>query len=316
MKVFLGIDVGAVSADLAVLDERLNLVAGDYARTEGDPIGAVRRIMGQLDPAVRRAEVLACGATGSGRYLAAALTGADRVVNEISAHARAAIQAVPDVRTVIEIGGQDSKIIIVERGAIVDFGLNTVCAAGTGSCLDHQAGRMGLTVDEFARLAASASRAERISGRCAVFAETDIIEKQQRGVERSALARGLCEALVRNYLSGPAGGKPIRAPVVFQGGVAANPAVRFAFERELGTEPTVPENHHLMGAIGSAILAAGPADHSGPSRFAGFELPAGRLNTASFICDQCPNACEILEISRDGVRISRWGGRCGRWNQE
>ena len=255
MEAFIGLDVGAVSTNLAVVDPDLRVIAHRYLRTEGSPITAVKQIMTWAHESLADLKVAGCGTTGSGRHLAAALVGADVVKNEITAHAVGTLHFFPETRTIIEIGGQDSKIIMVEDGTVADFAMNTVCAAGTGSFLDHQAGRMGISIEEFARLAMVSEHSVRVAGKCAVFAETDIIEKQQRGVGREPIARGLCDSLVRNFLSSVAGGKKITPPVMFQGGVASNAAVKAAFERELGTEIIVPEYHDVMGAVGVALLA-------------------------------------------------------------
>jgi len=123
------------------------------------------------------------------------------VKNEITAHAVAAIQTEKDVKTVLEIGGQDSKIIIIRDGVVTDFAMNTVCAAGTGSFLDRQAERLGIPIEEFGDHALQASVPVRIAGRCAVFAESDMIHKQQLGYNTCDIIAGLCDALVRNYLS-------------------------------------------------------------------------------------------------------------------
>jgi predicted CoA-substrate-specific enzyme activase len=271
------------------------------------------RILAEVPEPVRALKVAACGTTGSGRHLAAALLGADAVRNEITSHATAALHYFPQARTIIEIGGQDSKIIIVRSGVLSDFAMNTVCAAGTGSFLDYQAARMGITVEELARLAAEAPEGVRISGRCAVFAETDLIEKQQHGAARGAVLRGLCDALARNFLASVARGKPVVPPVVFQGGVASNRAVVSAFERELGTKVEVPQHHDVMGAIGVAMLSRREA-RGRPSTFKGFSVRGERLSSRVFDCSGCSNACEVTEILDRDDLVSRWGSRCGKWD--
>jgi predicted CoA-substrate-specific enzyme activase len=316
MKAFLGLDVGAVSTNLAVLDAELNVLHYRYIRTAGFPISSIRRCMESGASSCAGLEVAASGTTGSGRRLAAALIGADAVKNEITANAAGCVRFLPRTRTIIEIGGQDSKLILVKNGAVVDFAMNTVCAAGTGSFLDYQAGRMGITIEEFADLAANSSWSARISARCAVFAETDIIEKQQQGADRGAIARGLCEALARNFLSSVAAGRAITPPVVFQGGVASNKAVKEAFERELGFDVTVPRYHDVMGAIGAAIIASRRMRPDTKSLFRGFGLETENITTGGFECDGCSNACEILEIYDGDLLVSRWGSLCGKWDLE
>ncbi|MCD4733972.1 acyl-CoA dehydratase activase, partial [bacterium] len=253
-KLFLGVDVGSVSTNLAVLDEASNIVESVYLRTQGRPIETVQRGLSEVGKLLgsRAADIAGVGATGSARQLTAVLVGADSVKNEITAHAVAASLVIPDVRTVLEIGGQDSKIIILRNGIVVDFAMNTVCAAGTGSFLDQQAGRLSIPIEEFGDYVLRGMSAVRIAGRCTVFAESDMIHKQQMGHTTEDIIAGLADALVRNYLNNIARGKKIKSPVVFQGGVAANKGIRKAFERELGLEIIVPEHYGVMGAIGAA----------------------------------------------------------------
>jgi len=314
MKALLGLDVGAVSTSLALLDTDLEVIDHIYIRTGGAPISSIQRIMKLAGERAPGLEIIGSGSTGSGRHLAAAMTGCDIVKNEITAHATGSLRMFPETRTIIEIGGQDSKVIVLRDGSVVDFAMNTLCAAGTGSFLDYQASRMGVSIEEFAELAVGAGRSAHISGRCAVFADTDTVLKQQQGEDRGAIARGLCECLAKNFLSCVAGGKQIKAPVVFQGGVASNAAVRQAFERELGLEVRVPEYHQVMGAIGVAILAWRHAREGGPTAFGGFDVRQGNLTTRIFECGECSNSCEVLEILEGEALVTRWGSRCGRWN--
>ena len=237
----------------------------------------------------------------------------DVVRNEITAHAVAALHAVPDVTTVLEIGGQDSKVILLSEGIPIDFAMNTVCAAGTGSFLDHQAARLGIPVEEFGTIALTARQGARIAGRCGVFAESDMIHKQQVGYPINEIVYGLCQALVRNYLNNLAKGKDIAPPVVFQGGVAANIGMKRAFEEALGVEVIIPPHHNVMGAIGAALLSkrqAGPAFITG---FKGFSASDLEYRTSSFGCKSCSNNCEIVRIKVEDETLASWGGRCDRW---
>ena len=200
-------------------------------------------------------EIAGVGTTGSGRYLAGVIVGADVVKNEITAHAVAASHFVPGVQTIIEIGGQDSKIIILRDGVAVDFAMNTVCAAGTGAFLDQQAARLSIDIESVGALAMQSKTPVRIAGRCTVFAESDMIHKQQMGHRVPDILYGLCQAMARNYLNNVGLGKEIREMVVFQGGVAFNQGMIRAFQEALNMPVHVPPNHEVMGAIGAAMLA-------------------------------------------------------------
>lgn len=316
MKAYLGIDVGSVSTNIAVQNEAGDIVAGLYLRTQGRPVETIqsglKQAMGLLPEDV---EICGVGTTGSGRYLAGVIVGADVIKNEITAHAVAASHYLPDVQTVLEIGGQDSKIIIIRDGIVTDFAMNTVCAAGTGSFLDQQASRLGIPITEFGGLALQSTSPVRIAGRCTVFAESDMIHKQQMGHSLKDIINGLCEALVRNYLNNVGKGKEILPPVIFQGGVAANAGIKAAFEKALGYEIMVPPHHDIIGAIGAALLAR---EELGilkkDTRFKGFSITNLAYRTSSFECDGCPNACEIAEIYEEERVIGRWGARCPRWD--
>lgn len=313
MKYYLGIDVGSVSTDLAVIDEEENVILKYYLKTAGRPIDAVMEGMSGIKSSLGRIDVAGVGTTGSGRQLAGVMVGSDAVKNEITCHGIASMKYFPDVKTVFEIGGQDSKIIIIRNGIIVDFAMNTVCAAGTGSFLDRQASRLNIPIEEFGDWALKSSTPVRIAGRCAVFAESDMIHKQQLGYSEEDIINGLCDALVRNYLNNVGKGKDIAAPIAFQGGVAANKGMKKAFERQLGTEIFVPEHYDVMGAIGAAIIAKYTVKKIGGSSFYGFDMTDYEYSTRSFECNGCPNMCEVAEIYINGQVGARWGGRCGRW---
>jgi len=317
LKGYLGIDVGSVSTNLVLLNEGGEVVHDVYLRTGGQPIEVVKRGLKQIEQHIPSdMSVVGVGTTGSARQLTGVFVGADVVKNEITAHAVAALKIVPDVRTVIEIGGQDSKVIILRDGIVVDFAMNTVCAAGTGSFLDRQASRLGVPIEEFGALALKSKNPVRIAGRCAVFAESDMIHKQQVGHKVEDIVRGLCQALVRNYLNNIAKGKDLQPPVVFQGGVASNVGMQRAFEEALGVEVIVPRFNKVMGAIGAALLAQEQmARNPGPTAFRGFGISDLAYDTGSFECTHCSNRCEIIEVYIDQQLVARWGGRCERWDR-
>jgi predicted CoA-substrate-specific enzyme activase len=255
MRAYLGIDVGSVTTKLALLDESNEILASIYLRTRGNPVDMIKEgleeIRKQMPP---EAEICGVATTGSGRALAGVMVGADLVKNEITAHAVAAMYYVSDVQTVFEIGGQDSKIIIIRDGVVVDFGMNSVCAAGTGSFLEHQAERLNIRVEDFGGHALRSRNPARIAGRCTVFAESDMIHKQQIGYPIDDIIYGLCQSMVRNYLNNVALGKEILPRMVFQGGVAFNKGIVRAFNETFHTEVYIPPHKELMGAIGAAML--------------------------------------------------------------
>ncbi len=317
MQVYLGVDVGSVSTNVVVMNDDMEVVRSSYLRTRGRPINAIQEGLMEVDDGTLDMDVVGVAATGSGRTLAGAILGADLVKNEITTHAVASLSLVPDVRTVIEIGGQDSKLIILHDGVVVDFAMNTVCAAGTGSFLDHQAARLGLPIEEFGDHALQSTSPVRIAGRCSVFAESDMVHKQQLGHDLPDIIAGLCEALVRNYLNNVGKGKEMLAPVMFQGGVAANDGMKQAFEKALETPVIIPSYYDLMGAVGAALLVREAVHREGltATSFRGFEIATHQYRTRSFLCDGCANGCEIANIILDESIVARWGGRCDRWER-
>ncbi|SEM36589.1 MULTISPECIES: acyl-CoA dehydratase activase [unclassified Candidatus Frackibacter] len=316
MNGYLGIDVGSVSTNLVVINSEGEVLEKIYLRTKGQPIDVVQRGLKELKQSLADdIEIKGVGTTGSGRNLTSVVVGADTVKNEITAHAVASSHIVPDVRTVLEIGGQDSKITILRNGIVVDFAMNTVCAAGTGSFLDQQAARLGIPIEDFGKMALKSKNKVRIAGRCSVFAESDMIHKQQMGHNLEDIIAGLCEALVRNYLNNVGQGKDILAPVVFQGGVAANEGIKEAFAEALETEIVVPEHHDVMGAIGAALLAKDKIVNDGEeTSFKGWNVTEIEYTPSSFECEGCANLCEVIEIRMDGEIVSRWGHRCNKWD--
>ncbi len=313
---YLGVDVGSVSTDLVMLDENMQVLEKIYLRTKGNPINAIQEGFRILKSKYEKHEIIGAGTTGSGRMIASAIIGADTAKNEITAHATAALEIDNDVRTIIEIGGQDSKIILLNDGIVSDFAMNTVCAAGTGSFLDRQAERLDIPIEEFGNYALKATSSVRIAGRCAVFAESDMIHKQQLGYNQAEIIRGLCDALVRNYLNNIAKGKQIKSKILFQGGVAANIGMKKAFENALGTEVIVPEHFNMMGAIGAAIIAKSAVSKNGFTNFRGFDVADREIFSRSFDCEGCSNKCEVVKICEGNKIIGYFGDRCGKWGSK
>lgn len=314
---YLGIDVGSVSTNLVVIDEEGNSIEKLYLRTSGNPINAIREGLKILSRGLKEnVRIRGVGATGSGRQLASVIVGADVVKNEITSHAVAAQKLIPDVKTILEIGGQDSKIIILRNGVIYDFAMNTICAAGTGSFLDRQASRLGIPIEKFGEYALRSNAPVRIAGRCAVFAESDMIHKQQTGHGTEDIIRGLCEALVRNYLNNLAKSKDIQEPIVFQGGVAANIGIIKAFENALGRKIIIPRYHDVMGAYGAALIVKDKMSGKPiKTNFYGLDAAENEYAARSIECSDCSNLCEIIEITSNEKVLARWGDRCGKWSE-
>ena len=306
----MGIDVGSISTKGVIIDKKYNILSSEYIWTQGDPIGAVKRLVGLLEERFdkERFQIVATGTTGSARRLVGAVLGATMVKNEITAHAVGTTTFYPDVRTILEIGGQDSKIILVENGVAVDYAMNTLCAAGTGAFLSSQAKRLGIEVEEIGDYALRSAHPTQIAARCTVFAESDLVHKIQMGHPREDIIAGVCNAVAANYLNNVGKGKKILSPVVFQGGVSKNQGVVAAFERALGCKVIVDDNGHLMGALGAAILAR---RGSARKKF-DFSVEHMDFRTREAGCGKCSNQCEIICVYRGDELIDAWGNRCER----
>ena len=315
VEIYFGVDVGSISTNLVAIDKDKNVLAKRYLMTEGRPLEAVKRGLAEIGEEIAAyAEVVGVGTTGSGRYLTGDFIGADIVRNEITAQAEAAIAIDPDVDTIFEIGGQDSKYISIDNGVIVDFEMNKACAAGTGSFIEEQAERLGVSIkEEFADYALSARGPVRMGERCTVFIESDLVQHQQFGSSTGDLAGGLCYSIVLNYLNKVVGDRRIGKRIFFQGGTAFNKGVVAAFEKVLAGPIKVPSHHDVTGAIGVAILAMKERDWK-KSSFKGFDLSKRAYAIDTFECKGCENLCEIRKVTCEGEAPLYYGSRCEKYD--
>lgn len=307
-KGYLGVDIGSISTKGVIINDSNKIIAENYIWTEGDPINAVKKVIHELKQQTegKDIKVKAVGTTGSARKLIGTILNAQIIKNEITAHAIGTISVYPDVRTIFEIGGQDSKIILIEDGIVVDYAMNTLCAAGTGSFLSSQAKRLGLQVEQFGEFALESKNPTKIAARCTVFAESDLVHKAQIGHKKEDIIAGLCKAVVTNYLNNVGKGKRIKAPIVFQGGVSKNIGVIKAFEEETGEKIYVDQYAHLMGALGVAMLAK----NSGREQDFNFDIAEMHFETRGVECEKCANNCEIICIYKNDQLIDAWGNKC------
>mgnify|MGYP001149238402 CR=1 FL=1 len=307
-KAYLGVDVGSISTKGVIIDKNENILASVYLWTEGSPINAVKKVIKDLESQLVSSDLTieGVGVTGSARKLIGTVLGATVIKNEITAHAIGTMSIHPEVRTIFEIGGQDSKIIIIENGIVVDYAMNTLCAAGTGSFLSSQAKRLGVNVEDFGKIALSSKRPTKIAARCTVFAESDLVHKAQIGYTREDIIAGLCNAVVNNYLNNVGKGKKIIPPIVFQGGVSKNVGVVKAFEDALNEKIHVDEFGHLTGALGVAILAM----KEEVKTMFNFNVKDVKFETKGKECKKCTNHCEVIHVYKGENLIDAWGNKC------
>ncbi|MEJ2182636.1 MAG: acyl-CoA dehydratase activase [Nitrospirota bacterium] len=319
VRACMGIDIGSISTNLAVVDEEGSLLAKRYLMTAGRPIEAVRQGLREIAEEVgEKVRIMGVGTTGSGRYMIADYVGADIVKNEITAQATAAAFIDPGVDTIFEIGGQDSKFVSLRDGVIVDFEMNKACAAGTGSFLEEQAEKLRISVkEEFAQCAFSSGCPSRLGERCTVFMENSLMANLQKGAARDDLLAGLAYSIVQNYINRVVAGRHIGKNIFFQGGVAFNKSVVAAFEKYLGVQVTVPPNHDVTGAIGMALIARKYMQETGreETSFKGFDRSRTPYTMNSFECKGCSNLCEINRVQIEGEKGKLfYGGRCEKYD--
>lgn len=307
-KAYMGIDIGSISTKGVIIDNNQNIIASEYLYTEGNPIMAVKKLISILKSKINHEEykVVSIGTTGSARKLIGTMLGASVIKNEITAHAIGTTSIFPEVRTIFEIGGQDSKIILLKNKIVTDYAMNTLCAAGTGSFLSSQSKRLGVEVEDFGKIALKSKNPTNIAARCTVFAESDLVHKAQIGCKKEDLIAGLCRSVALNYLNNVGKGKKIIPPIVFQGGVSKNIGVVKAFEDLTNSKILVDQNSHLMGALGVAILAL----KNGQEKEFNFNIENIKFETTGFNCQGCANNCEIISVRRDNKIIDSWGNRC------
>jgi predicted CoA-substrate-specific enzyme activase len=316
-EAYLGIDVGSVSTNLVVIDAAGNLLKEIYLPTQGRPIEVVDRGLKEIEAELGGwLDIRGVGTTGSGRELIGELVGADTVNDEITAHKTGAMHVcrqmgMEPVDTIFEIGGQDSKFIRIEKGVVVDFTMNEACAAGTGSFLEEQAEKLGISIkEEFARLALASANPARLGERCTVFMERDVTALLLKGAEVGDLAAGLAYSVALNYLNRVVRGRKIGNVIFFQGGTAYNDAVAAAFSQILGKRIVVPPHNGVIGAIGMALIARERMKDAGrPSRFRGYDLYRVQFTARDFVCRACSNYCDMKEFTIEGER-TYWGDQC------
>lgn len=315
VEAYLGIDVGSLSTNVVVIDKNYEVLARRYLPTASKPLEAIKRGLLEIgDEIGNRVNIKGVGTTGSGRYLTGDFVGADTVQNEITAQATAAIHIDPEVDTIFEIGGQDSKYISIKNGVVVDFEMNKVCAAGTGSFLEEQADKLGINIkNDFGSKGLSAPHPAKLGDRCTVFMESDLNSHQQNGTSKDNLIAGLAYSIVHNYLNRVVRDKPIGNKIFFQGGVTNNRAVLSAFEEVTGKTIHVPPHFDVTGAIGAAILAKKSMNGKATS-FKGFEVSKTKYKSDNFVCKSCSNRCEIKQVKIEGeAKPLFYGGICEKY---
>lgn len=311
-SLYLGVDIGSTSTKAVLMDKTKRVIAGFYTRTAGRPLGALQFVLAAIDDLQQKTEtkltIIGAGTTGSGRKFVGNVIGADLIVDEITAHAEAACMINPEVDTIIEIGGQDSKFTTLKNGSVTFSIMNTVCAAGTGSFIEEQAEKLGCPLEEYS------SRTEHkpapiASDRCTVFMERDINHYLSEGFSIDEALTAVLHAIRENYLTKTAIEGNIGKTVLFQGATAKNRALVAAFEQRLDKPIHVSRYCHLTGALGVALMLH--EQDISETTFRGIDLHKKDIPIKSEICDICTNHCKLTLADIDGDRVA-FGFLCGR----
>jgi len=316
---FLGIDIGSTTTKYALIDAQRNIIDKEYRQTMGKPVEVTQTLLKVLKERNGDAvDVRGVATTGSGRMVVGDFLNADVIIDEITAHARGATEIDPAVDTIFEIGGQDSKYIALSNTYPLDFDMNKVCAAGTGSFLHELASKNGVNiVDEFQNIALSSDRPVTLTERCTVFMESDIVSYAQKGARTNDLIAGLCYAIVYNYLHRVVGNRKIGRRIMFLGGPSLNKAIVAAFEAVLGTGLIIPRHREVLGGFGAAVSVQEKMarDNAASSARNFTEAITDTLEFTETVCHAdpaCHNECK-LKIYNFSGRKSVWGGECGRY---
>jgi predicted CoA-substrate-specific enzyme activase len=313
MQFYLGIDVGSTSTKAVMLHKSGAPYAGFYTYTLGQPLKAVQALFEAIDHlAVSTGSsfrFLSCGTTGSGRKFIAGIVRADRDYDEITAHARAAYELNPETDTIIEIGGQDAKFTQMKDGMVTFSHMNTVCAAGTGSFIEELAGRLGVELKDYERLAMGRP-APLASDRCTVFMERDINQLLSNGYSVEEVLATVIHSVRENYLKKVASEANIGDHICFQGATAKNRALAAAFEQRLGKPVFISPLCHLTGALGTALLLMEEDEHK-ITGFRGLDIYKKTIPVQTESCDLCLNRCTISVAAINGEKQA-YGFLCGR----
>lgn len=315
---YLGIDIGSTSTKAVLIDENEEVILDLYRKTLGNPIGATRFLFYALKEIEKnrgvKFDILGVGTTGSGRKLIGQIIGADAIINEITAHVAGAVKTTPDIETIFEIGGQDSKYMRVKNGNIYDSNMNYVCAAGTGSFVEEQAKKLGFNLKEVGDIVMGIAPPP-TSDRCTVFMEQDVTKLIRMGFSREEVMAGVLNSVVLNYLNKVVGRRYIsKDKVAFMGATARNKGLVAAFEQTLGVEIVVSPYCHVMGAYGLATLVRKVVkEKKGKTTFRGLDIMDREIKIRYENCNLCSNYCKITFAKIEGLdEEPSWGYMCGR----
>jgi len=306
---YLGIDCGSVSLKLVLINN--GHVKGKVYLKNNGLVPSIKEGLKLLP----QTKIEGVGVTGSGKEFVKSLVGADYIDSEIISHMVACLKSFPDARTILDIGGEDSKLMLVKDGVLTNFQMNRDCGGGTGAMIETIATRLRVGIKDVGRIALESKNPTNLPGKCGIFCQSAVVSELNKGRPVADILMGVCRALVGNYLAALAKGKRLLKPIIFQGATAQNIALVKCFEEELQSPVIVPQDCSYMGAIGIAELAR---EHmkNGQSKFRGVEnIVNADYRTEIGYCEDCENRCELLSLYYNSELVGRSGSRCEKKNQ-
>ena len=305
----MGIDVGCIYVKGVVIDEYDNIISSCCVENLEDPVKSVKQAVLKMkeDIDLEKYKVVSVGVTGSARKLVGILLGGQVIKNEITALSVGVIRMYPNVKTIIDIGGEDAKIISVNNGVVTDYSFNSSCNTGYGSFIDSLAKKMRINIESISDMALKGNSID-VTNNCVVFAESNLLHKMQEGYKKEDILAGACKAISQNYIHAIAKGKKIMPPIVFCGGVSKNLYVVKYLEKTFEEKIIVNKNSYLMCAIGIAIMAR----DSKLEHVFDFNIDNYNIETKLINCINCSNNCEIIHVYKNNNLVDMWGNKCDK----
>ncbi len=303
-NLYMGLDVGVIYTKGIIIDDKANILASSYIETLGEPVKAAKKVIKDMEKEIdlNKYRVISLGVTGSARKLVGSLLSANTIRNEITSLVEGCVKLYPNVRTIMEIGGEDSKAIILEDGIIKDY---AICKYVSGSYVNYFTRMFGIDIKDVNDMAMKGKSRIDALPKCMMFLENDLSNKMQSGYKKEDVLRNISLGIARGYVNSF---KDMinNGPIMFCGGVSRNKVVVNEIEKMLDYHVIVNRNSHIMGALGIAILAK----KEGKYKEFDFNICNYKMDTKIHSCLKCNKQCEIVSIYRDDKLIDYWGNKC------
>ena len=311
-KLYMGIDVGSSYTKGVIIDKYDNIMSSYYIETLGDPINASKKVILKMkeDIDLTKYKVISVGVCGFAKKLVGTFLNSQIVKNEVVAVSTSVLRMYPNVGSIIDIGSEDSKLICIHNGNIIDTVINTACSAGCGNFLLNLTKKMNISFSELSNICFKGVHNIDLTNRCMVYAMSDLINKLKEGYSKEDIMYATCKMVSKNYVNGVCKGKKIKEPIIFSGGVSKNMTIVKCLEKELDKKIIVNKNSHLFGCIGVAILAR----ESKIEKEFDFNIELNTIKTEMTNCKKCDNECTIVTIYKNNNLIDTWGNKCNNFD--